>query len=221
MKRFFFATMILCLLTPSFQASATGKKKDCAKCAEIKNLEIEASKLDYFNRRDYAKGSGYATKAYALFVKYTETIGNQANAEEFNALIAMVSAVSPYDVESVLAASLAAAIDDSPEYKRLYREYLSTTPDSCYKKDLSAYVEGYLCSYAYEKKRKKGDPEDNPACTATFSIGACLKDEKNKNSKSELKSSNGQTLADDGAGLFSCVLGNCPTKGLNHIGQVN
>lgn len=218
MKQIFIFTIFSLLtfvLSPAYAA-------DCAKCADLKKLENEFMSLDYFKQADRDNGSEAALKAEDLLDGYVAAYKRKANPQEFNALLAMLAAAAPYDVESVLAGGIASLISDSPEHKKLYEAFLTTNVEACRKKNLTEYVDSFVCTYSYEKSRKKGQPKENVACIKAFNFGDCLKGIKD--SKRDPKASKGTKsnfADDDGAGLSSCLLGACPNKGLSRISNVN
>src|SRR5881227_579360 len=94
------------------------KAEACAKCGEMKQLENEFNALNYFNQADQESGSAKAVKA----MEYAEAFAKNAKAkksspEEFQAIVTLIAAASPYDAETAGASILSAAIAGSNDLK--------------------------------------------------------------------------------------------------------
>jgi hypothetical protein len=170
------AVFILSGILASGGAFAKDKAASCAKCGEMKRLESEFNALNYFNSADQDIGSTKAVKVLAYVEAFRKDYrAKKTTPEEFQALVTLVAAENPYDVETAAAAELSGIIASSAELKDRFPSALNLVVEACRKQDLAAQVENYLCQFANEKPRKPGQEATNSCPHPNdFIIDNCL-----------------------------------------------
>ena len=158
MKTFAKTLLLSALLLPlAGRARAQGA---CAECKDMAALEAQFLKLNFKVQKDYRAGYNLTTRLYALAGKFRVSGRTAANRlEQYAALVKLVAAGLPYDMESGSAEVLAATNEESADFKRVYQQALGAVAEKCRYVLLSSSVQEQTCTLS---ERKSGNYEKGP-----------------------------------------------------------
>lgn len=173
MKQLILIVLTFATLT-SGAAPAAKKAVACTRCNEIQKLEGEFLALKYEDREDRVKGRGLMVRVFAQLEKFHTNKRKEAAMEEFKALVRLVSAALPYDMETESAESLASLVFDSTTLKAAYNAELGAVKNSCRQQLMRVTVEERVCNIDLEMR---GQTETRPqGCvhSPAFSYNDCV-----------------------------------------------
>jgi hypothetical protein len=158
MKSLFIAILTLISTT----STARTRPATCTACRPMEETTRQLNEVDYMNpmARKTARET-LVPKALAISERLTNTKPNlPVSAAEMRALVQMIAAETPYDVESNGAAHLAILVRRH-KMEALYSEELKKIPEKCRRETLAYYVGSRLCSgTACDKLKDPGNFDD-------------------------------------------------------------
>lgn len=158
-------TLVLSLISANADAQ-------CKRCGEIHKIEKEFLALKYDNSEDRSLGRKKMERVLAQLERFHQNKKSPSRKAEFKALVNLVAAALPYDMETEGPASLVDLVSTSQELNTLFNESLAGLKDSCRQQFLKAVMEERLC---YEDAEKNGIPEDQTdRCIRSFDYGKCI-----------------------------------------------
>lgn len=163
---------ILVTATLSF-SSAQALSAPCARCEAIQKLEKEFLALQFEKKSDRKIGYAKMEKVLAQLNRF-HTAGekNPAREAEFEALVNLVAASLPYDMETEGPESLTSLIIHSNKLGHAFDTTLNSMTDSC-RQQLMQQVFGERICYA--RLEEKGLEDKNGSCIrASFSYPKCI-----------------------------------------------